>query len=216
VETEGTPSASGIVYLFGDRFVGKARVGAEKLLYTDVKVRLSDLANQLLVAAFAGLASAGYLRMERFEKKRLGIFAERDVELMRSGEPKEPLYGLEAEVWEKLSGDPKRDRVRNIIRMIIRSTCSNPWRVIVDKAKEGLLEQGYLATDKEVRRFAPDKIHWSANAELIAPHEGKVDEVKAMLASLETVDPALYKQLVDSVKGGTKAMEETPDYGDFD
>lgn len=216
METEGTPLASGIVYLFGDRFVGKARVGAEKLLYTDVKVSLSDLANQLLVAAFAGLASVGYLQMERFEKKRLGIFTERDVEVTRSGEPGEPLYGLEAAVWENITDKRDQNRARQIVGRIIGSMCGNPWGVVVQRAKEGLLEQAFLATDKEVRRFAPDKIHWSANDGLIAPHEGKVDEVKAMISSFEAADPDLYKQLVDSVKGGIKDMLETADYDDFD
>ena len=214
--TEGMPSASGIVYLFGDRFVNRARLGGETLVYGGAKVKQNDLANQLLLAALVDLVRAGHLHMERFEKKRLGIFTERDVEVMRSGEPGEPLYGLEAAVWENISEKRDQDRVRQIVGRIIGSMCGNPWGVVVQRAKEGLLEQAFLATDKEVRRFAPDKIHWSANEELIAPHEGKVDEVKAMISSFEAADPDLYKQLVDSVKGGIKDMLETADYDDFD
>jgi hypothetical protein len=212
VDTQQAPSASGIVYLFGDHFVDKARLGGESLLYGGAKVKQNDLANQLLVAAFVGLAKAGCLQMERFEKKRLGVFTERDVETTRSGEPKEPLYGLEAAIWGSITGKRDQDRVKRIVGSIIGSMCANPWGVVVARAKDGLLEQAYLATDKEVRRFAPDKIHWSANDELIAPHQGKVEEVKAMLSSFEAADPDLYKQLVDSVKGGIKAMHETPDY----
>ncbi len=116
---------------------------------------------------------------------------------------------------ENIGDDPDLDRVTDIIRRIIQTTSSRPWHVIVEKAKEGLLEQGYLVTEKEVRRFRPDKVHWSAEAALIAPHEGKVDEVKSMIGSFEGRDPTLYKALVDAVKGGIRSMYESPDY-DFD
>jgi len=215
-ETNDAPSASGTVYLFGDRFAGKARLGAETLVYGGTKVNRKDLANQLLLSALVQLASEGYLQMERVERKKMGILTERDVQVTRSGEPKKPLHGLEAAIWENVSDDPKEDAVTKIVSRTIYTTSANPWGIIVDKAKEGLLEQDYLATEKEARRFRPDKVHWSANDELIAPHEGKVDEVKAMLASFGASDPALYKQLVDSVKKGIQSMYESPDDSDFD
>ena len=88
-------------------------------------------------------------------------------------------------------------------------------RASVLLAKNGLAEQGFLLTEKEVRRLRPDKIHWSPNEESILPHQGKVGEVKALLSSLETRDPALHKQLVESVKKGLQAMVEQQDF-DFD
>jgi hypothetical protein len=36
--------------------------------------------------------------------------------------------------------------------------------------------------------------------------------VKVMLSSLETRDPALYKQLLESVKKGIQAMLQQPDF----
>lgn len=216
MSTEGGPSASGIVYLFGDRFAKKARVGGAKLVYGGGKVKLSDLGDKLVLSAFVGLATEGCLEMERVEDKKLGILTTRDIRVTRSGEPRRPLHGLEAAIWEKIRDDPKEDRVREIIRRIIGSEGPNPWRDIVEKAKNGLLEQDYLVTEKETLRLRPDKIHWSAKEELILPHEGRVEEVKAMLSSLETRDPALYKQLADSVKKGIKAMVESPDYDSFD
>lgn len=215
METQRAPSASGIVYLFGDRFAKKARLGGEQLVHGGAKVSPEGLANQLLLFAFARFASDGYLQMEQLEQKRMKIFVDRDVRLTRTGEPSPPLYGLEVAIWENIRDDPDLDRVTNIIRRIIQTTSSRPWDVIVDKAKEGLLEQGYLATEKEVRRFRPDKVHWSAEEAQIAPHEGKVDEVKSMLDSFEARDPTLYKELVGAVKRGIRSMYESPDY-DFD
>ena len=213
--TEGTPSASDIVYLFGDRFAKKARMGGAQLIYGGNKVNLSDLGDKLLLAAFAGLASKGYLALETVQEKILGLRTIRDLLVTRVKSPAEPLYGLEAAIWDNITGDPKKDRVRPIISRITGGTCPNPWNDLVGLAKNGLVEQGYLNVDKEELRFRPDKVHWSANEGLIRPLEGRVDEVKALLSSLETRDRAMYKQLVESVQKGIKAMVESPD-SDFD
>ena len=213
--TEGIPSASDIVYLFGDRFAKKARMGGAQLIYGGNKVNLSDLGDKLLLAAFAGLASKGYLGLETVQEKILGLRTIRDLLVTRVKSPAEPLYGLEAAIWDNITGDPKKDRVRPIISRITGGTCPNPWNDLVGLAKNGLVEQGYLNVDKEELRFRPDKVHWSPNEGLIRPLEGRVDEVKAMLSSLENRDRALYKQLEDSVHKGIKAMVESSD-SDFD
>jgi hypothetical protein len=212
---ERQPSASDIVYLFGDRFAKKARMGGAQLVYGGNKVKHDDLGDKLLLAAFAGLDSKGYLGLEMVQEKVLGIRTIRDVLVTRLSSPAEPLHGLEAAIWDSISGDPKKDRVRPIISRITGGTCTNPWNDLVGVAKNGLAEQGYLNTDKEELRFRPDKVHWSANEGLILPLEGRVEEVKAMLSSLESRDRGLYKQLVESVQKGIKAMVESSD-SDFD
>jgi hypothetical protein len=212
--TEGGPSASDVVYLFGDRFARKARLGAEQLVYGGAKVKLSELVDKMMVAAFADLASKGYVGLEKVEQKKLAVFTWRDVEVTRLSTPAETLFGLDAAIWEKLTGDPRQDRVREIIRRITGGTRLNPWRDLVALTKEGLAEQGFLVVEKEERRLRPDKVTWSANEEAILAHEGRADEVKALLASLETRDPELYKQLEESVKRGIEAMKQQ-DY-DFD
>jgi len=211
--TEGKTSASDIVYLFGDRFAKKARVGGTQLIYGGNKINLRDLVERLLLAAFADLASRGYLGLEAVEEKKLGLITSRDVLVTRLGAPREPLYGLETAIWDSISGDPKKDGVRPIISRITGGRRPNPWSDLVDLAKNGLAEQGYLNVDKEELRSRPDKVHWSANEGLILPLEGMVDEVKAMLSSLETRDRAMYKQLVESVQKGIQDMVESQDYG---
>lgn len=213
--TERGPSASDIVYLFGDRFAKTARAGGAKLVHGGSKVKASDLAEQLLIAAFAGLASRGYLGLEVVEQKKLGLFTSRDVLVTRLQSPQESLYGMEAAVWDSLTGDLQQDKVRDIISRITGGPRPNPWIDLVQITKKGLAEQGYLNADKEELRFRPDKVHWAANEELISPHEGQVDQVKAQLSSLESCDRALYKQLLESVKKGIQAMVESPDV-DFD
>jgi hypothetical protein len=209
------PSASDIVYLFGDRFAKKARLGGHQLVYGGSKVKANDLAEQLLVAALAGLASDGYIGLETVEEKKLGLFTSRDVQVTRLQSPQEMLSGMEAAVWDNLTGNPEGDGVKDVIRRIIGGTCINPWANLLEIAKRGLAEQGYLNADKEELRFRPDKVHWSANEELISQLEGRVEHVKVQLSSLESSEPVLYKQLVDSVKKGIKDMEERSD-SDFD
>lgn len=215
--SEGGPSAADIVYLFGDRFVKKARMGGEKLVYGEAKVKLSDLVDKMVLAAFAGLASQGYLGLELVEQKKLGMFTSRDIGVTRSSVPPQPLYGVERAIWDNITDDPKEDGVREIISRVTGGKCPNPRGDILEVAMDGLAEQGYLTAEKEARRLRPDKVHWSAKEELIRTHEGRVDEVKAMLSSLEARDPALYKQLAESVKKGIAAMVESADFdSDFD
>lgn len=213
--TEEGPLASDIVYLFGDRFAKKPRLGGHQLVYGGSKVKASELAEQLVIAALAGLASKGYLGLEAVEEKKLGLFTSRDVLVHRLQSPRETLYGMEAAVRDNLTDDPKQDRVKDLISRITGGERINPWTYLIDITREGLAEQGYLNADKEELRFRPDKVHWSANEELISPLQGRVDEVKAELSSLESRDRALYKQLLDSVKKGIKDMVESSD-ADFD
>ncbi|HEM61395.1 MAG TPA: hypothetical protein ENO24_03805 [Chloroflexi bacterium] len=213
--TEESPSASDLVYLFGDRFAKKARLGGHQLVYGGGKVKANELAEQLLIAALAGLASKGYLELEAAEEKKLGLFTSRDILVRRLQPPHETLCGMEAAVWDNLTGDPKRDRVKDLISRITGGERPNPWAYLIDITKQGLGDQGYLNADKEELRFRPDKVHWSANEDLISPLQGRVDEVKAELSSLESRDRALYKQLLDSVKRGIKDMVESSD-DDFD
>jgi len=208
--TEGGPSASDVVYLFGDRFVGEPSLGGEQLVYGGNKVDFGELGKLLLLVAFADLAGRGYLGLEVVEQKKLGLFTSKDVLVTRLSSPEETLYGLEAAVWDNLREDPKKDGVRPIIARIIGRKSYNPWSDVVDLAKSGLAQQGYLNVDKEELRFRPDKLHWSANEGLISPHQGRVDQVKAQLSSMESRDPALYEQLVESVREGIRAMREKP------
>lgn len=208
--TEREPSASDVVYLFGDRFVGEPGLGGEQLVYGGNKVDFGELGKLLLLVAFADLAGRGYLGLEVVEQKKLGLFTSKDVLVTRLSSPEETLYGLEAAVWDNLREDPKKDGVRPIIARIIGRKSYNPWSDVVDLAKSGLAQQGYLNVDKEELRFRPDKVHWSANEGLISPHQGRVDQVKAQLSSMESRDPALYEQLVESVREGIRAMREKP------
>ena len=208
--TEREPSASDVVYLFGDRFLGEAGLGGEQLVYGGNKVDFGELGKLLLLVAFADLASKGYLGLDVVEQKKLGLFTSKDVLVTRLSSPEETLYGLEAAVWDNLREDPKKDGVRPIIARIIGRKSYNPWSDVVDLAKSGLAQQGYLNVDKEELRFRPDKLHWSANEGLISPHQGRVDQVKAQLSSMESRDPALYEQLVESVREGIRAMREKP------
>jgi hypothetical protein len=209
METEAAPSASDVVYLFGDRFVKKGRLGGEKLVYGGVRVKLSDLATKLVVAAFADLAGRGHLALEVIQEKRLGLFTRRDVQVTRVSEPGAALYGVDQAIWDNLSGDPRKDRVRGIIKRILGRRRTSPWRYVVELAKKGLAEQGYLLVEKAEQRLRLGMFHWSADEGRILAQEGRVDQVKATLSSLEGRDPVLYKQLVDSVNKGIRAMEES-------
>ena len=114
--TEGTPSASDIVYLFGDRFAKKARMGGAQLIYGGNKVNLSDLGDKLLLAAFAGLASKGYLALETVQEKILGLRTIRDLLVTRVKSPAEPLYGLEAAIWDSIRRNPSFEKGTRVLR----------------------------------------------------------------------------------------------------
>lgn len=214
-------TASGLVYLFGEEFVKPAGrfIGGETLLYSGQKVDRKDLANRLFEAAFVSLAGEGYISFGTEERKKLLLLTTEVVTITqeKGGEDLSP--SLERAVMEALKGDPKRDWVQAVVERVIGGERIDPWKWVVDHVMERLVEEGFLGKEVERRRFRPDKVHWSAHEEAIAPLAGEVEPLKASLESFASLNPDLHKRLIGEVSAGIRAQQKEVDVDvgmDFD
>jgi len=211
-------TASGLVYLFGEEFAKPAgRFGGETLVYSGQKVNRGDLANRLFEAAFTSLVGAGYLSLGTEERKKLLLLTTEVVTIAqeKGGEDLPP--SLERAIVDALCGDPEEDWVQAVVERVIGGERADPWKWVVDQVRERLVEAGYLGREVEKRRFRPDKVHWSAHEEAIAPLAGEVESLKASLEAFASQNPDLHKKLVGEVGAGIRAQQKEVDTGmDFD
>ncbi len=212
----GRVTASGLVYLFGEEFAKPAgRFGGETLVYSGQKVNRGDLANRLFEAAFISLVGAGYLSLGREERKKLLLLTTEVVTIAQEKGGDDLPPSLEKAIMDALSGDPKEDRVQAVAERVIGGERADPWKRVVGYVMEQLVEAGCLGREVEKRRFRPDKVHWSAYEEAIAPLAGEVETLKASLEAFAGVNPDLHKRLVGEVRAGIRAQQMEVDV-DFD
>ena len=207
---------SALAYLFGDLledvFAGRASrfTPNEKLPCREVKVKIKDLANVMLVAAFVHLAEEGYLKLTLGTKGRIlkskAVFAALSPE-----RPSQGLHGLEAQIANSVTGKQKKDDVGSIVRRLWDADSSDPWRDIIGRAQRYLLSQGYFAEEKRrgVARLLGKKL--VPQCERIVPLEGEARQLREMMAAFQAAQPELYKRLWKGVADGIRSRQERPD-----
>lgn len=209
-------TASGLVYLFGEGFAKPAgRLGGETLVYSGQKVNRTDLAHRLFEAAFVSLAEEGYTSLGTEERKKLLVLTREVVTIAQEKGGDDLPPSLERAVMDALKGDPKEDWVQVVVERVIGGERMDPWKWVVDYVMERLAETGFLGKGVEKRRFRPDKVHWSAPEEAIAPLAGEVETLKSRLESFAGLKPDLHKRLVGEVNAGIRARQKEVDV-DFD
>lgn len=212
-------TASGLVYLFGEGFAKPAGrfIGGETLLYSGQKVDRKDLANRLFEAAFVSLAEEGYISLGTEERKKLLLLTAEVVTISEEKGGDDLAPSLEGAIMDALEGDPKEDWVQVVVERVIGGERGDPWKWVVGYVMERLVETGHLGREVERRRFRPDKVHWSAHEEAIAPLRGEAETLKASLETFASLNPDLHKRLVGEVGAGISAQEMEVDTDiDFD
>ncbi len=207
-------TASGLVYLFGEEFIKPAGrfVGGETLLYSGQKVDRKDLANRLCEAAFVSLAQEGYVSLGTERRKSLLVLTREVVTIAQEKGGDDLPPSLERAIMGALSGDPKEDWVQVVVERVIGGERADPWKWVVGYVMERLVEAGCLGREVERRRFRPDKVHWSAHEEAIAPLAGEVETLKASLEAFASLNSDLHKRLVGEVRAGISAQQMEVDY----
>ncbi len=202
-------TASGLVYVFGEEFAKPAGrfFGGETLLYSGQKVDRKDLANRLFEGGFVSLAGEGYVSLGTEKRKKLLLLTAEVVTITREKGGDDLPPSLERAIIDALSGDPKQDWVQAVVERVIGGERADPWKWVVGYVMERLVEAGCLGREEERRRFRPDKVHWSAHEEAIAPLAGEVETLKASLETFASLDSDLHKRLAGEVRAGIKAQE---------
>lgn len=226
--------ASGIVYLFADRFVDETRFG-EKVPCKDKRVLYEELADILMVASFMWLEEKGLVTMEmrriREEYRPFGILGKRsklvDRPFIKKEMPSrtnpEVAYAIsyrgrrgssiEAHIWNQMSRGASFPY--NVTYKVIGGDFSKPEGQIIGIAKDYLLDEGYFLRKKKwmvLRERVPD-------CTKISELEKHADKTMSMISRFKEKKPRVYKHLLDEVgKAYRNRVKKIADYdaGRFD
>jgi ribosomal protein L40E len=220
-QPEEPPTASGIVYLFGEEFAKPWRWTARawlrflfgsslsvleeresvRLAYSGREVRRRNLATRLFEVAFVSLAQEGYISL-RVEQRNSLLRTTEAVTITEEKKGEDLPPSLERAIMDALRGEAKQDRVEAAVGRVIGATSSDPFQWVVRYVMDRLAETGYLGREVERRRLLPEKVHWSADEEAIRPLAGEVETLKARVETFATVLPHLDKRLTEEVRAG--------------
>ena len=213
---------SALAYLFGDVlenvFARRASrlTRSETLPCREVKVKRRDLASVMLAAALVHLAEEGHLKLTLDRKGR--IFKSKAVFATLS--PQRPDQGagsLEEQIVNNITGKEKKDDVSSIVWRLLGTDWSNPWGHIIEEARGYLLGVGYFAEEKRrgIARLRGKKL--IPQCERITALEREARQFGEMMATFQTRQSELYKQLWKGVTTGIASRQKSKDLdaGDF-
>ena len=202
-------TASGLVYLFGERFAKPVSRKGETLLYGGQTVDRKQLANKLFEAAFISLAEAGYISLA-VEKRKWLFFTWKVVAVTRERDGDDLPGSLERAIMDKVSSSDEDLRVRAVVGWIIREISEDPWKWVIDFVMERLAESGVLerqVDEKKLWFLDWEKIHWSPNEEAIAPLAGEMETFKESRSTFVYTNRRLHQRLVKEVAAGIRGQE---------
>ncbi len=188
------PSASAMVYLFGDLFAeqdGLSGSEQERKFHT----KEEGLAAAMFVVEFVTLMELHHIRLQSARTKRMGWLVTDRVHATLLQAPPHAA-GLEQRILVYLGNGYDRD-IKEIVWRVLEHDSPNPWsatRVIVEQE---LVEAGYLSSETRVDR--------------VALLEREAKELKARLAAVQQRGPELYSILWKHVEEGLRSRKESAD-----
>jgi len=206
---------SGLVYLFGERFVEPARMMGETLLVSGVKVKQRELAQSCYLAAFLALEREGAIQLRMGKRKRgLGLFKANTVEASALRD-QTAFPALEAELLRVTVEAGRETDVGHLIWQQLRSDTPSPWQMAIAGVKEELVDVGCIEAQRDTRgglgRMLGDKVSMIPVREKIESLTGEAREVEAMIAACRTGRPDLYSQLQKDIARGIASRTEAED-----
>jgi len=214
---------SALAYLFGDVLENVFARRASRLTRSEtlpcraVKVKRRDLASVMLAAALVHLAEDGHIKLTMDRKghifKSKAVFA--TLLLKRPGQG---TGSMEEQIVNNITGKKKKDDISSIVWRLLGTDWSNPWGHIIEEARGYLLAVGYFAEEKQhgIARLRGKKL--VPQCERIAALEGEARQFGKMMATFQTRQSELYKQLWKDVTSGIASRQERKDLnaGGFD
>lgn len=216
--SEFTIAPSALAYLFGDTledlFAGRSRLPlSEAIPCREAKVKLRDLANVVLVAAFVQLASDGALGLALSTKGM--VIKSKFVLATRGSGQASRSDGLEGRILANVTGIARNDDVSSVVARVQGRKSADPWKEVIGTVQRYLVGLGYFV---EVERRGIGKLlgkELVPQCEKIAALRGEADRLKAALSAFRASQPAIYEQLWQDVARGIASCQEKPDT-DFD
>ncbi|MBI2845522.1 MAG: hypothetical protein HYX86_03140 [Chloroflexi bacterium] len=196
-------TASGLVYLFGEKFVpAGGLLDKATLVHNNQTVSKKNLGLRLFEAAFVSLAEEGYISLAVEKGKALGIFTNEYVVVTKQKDAAGLTPSLERDIMEMTVGDPKDFHVQNIIYSWYGRDVPDPNVWLINSVIEYLGQSGYFEKEIEKLRLRPDKVHWHPKQDMIAPLAGEAEALRNRLESFKAADAALHKVMLKQIGDG--------------
>jgi hypothetical protein len=211
-----TPSE--MVFLNGELFASKVKLGNVDLLHTPEKVSLAQLGRAILAVAILACEQAGAFRLEVRERKAmLGLRKVQDLFAVPAS-PREnlPAPSLEAAFFDlatRLAPQDKND-IYTMLYTWLRKDVTSPWNTVLEMLKAGMASRGMLDATEEkklkvfiVTRYTlPERTVRLAKGQSIGP-------VKALLESCQRTRPQVWEKLESAINKAISARTESVDTG---
>ncbi len=125
-------SPGGVVYLYGDHFVGGGFLGGRiELPCRGVKVKKDELAAVAAATAFIGLAQEGYARLYIHQRRgKLGLRKHKAVFLQPLGRGGIPPSGFEGRILGLLSDRQGVNNAVDILKRLVPES-EDPWAEVI-------------------------------------------------------------------------------------
>jgi|GEM_PF-1649791 len=202
-------SPSGVVYLYGDHFVGGGFLkGRIELPCRGVKVKKDELAEMAAATAFIGLAQGGYARLYIDQRRgTLGLRKHKAVFLQPLGRGATLPHGFEGRILGLLSDRQGLNNAVDILKGLVPES-EDPWAEVIWRVREGLLEQGYFveAGRGRVAKFVLGR-KLQPDCQRIAALQGQVEPVRNMIESFRIANQGIYAQLMKDVRAAIQARK---------
>lgn len=221
---EGVVAAdSALIYCFADRFFAPAgRLERDQPTPLGGKrVKRTELAETLFLAAFAGLVRRGKLTITEVERKVLFVKTKRVVVAALAATESEPLSTLEYDVL-KAAHAIKDPTVSGVVTAIFTKDVDDPWDEVLLFAKAGMLHSGlaHMGVEKRdgiVGKVAGDRQTFVWSADAIAPLVDQATAAWAAFDAWRSSEPLAAKMRSDiaSAIRSRRKREERDDDGDI-
>lgn len=214
-------SPSELVFLNGDLFAQKARLGNTQLLHMDKSVSTSQFGLAVLTAAILANEKLGALSLKTYQKKALlGLRKVTSLSVRPGSTPVEwPEGSLESELLSQVQRRRASDEameVTDLIYVWLRQDTSDPWKSVLEFVQSAMADRNLLKRheEKKLKVFTvthytlPDSTASLAGKETVAP-------VKQILSACERERPEIWDLLTKQIKKAISARTEQDDT-DFD
>jgi hypothetical protein len=207
-----TPSE--VVFLNGEQFAEKVKLGNIDLLHSDEKVSISQLGTTILATAILACERAGAFRMEVRERKAtLGLRKVRELfAVPAQPEQNLPEGSLEADFADLANylAQKNKNDIYTLLYTWLQKDALSPWNTVLELLQAGMARRGLLEATEEkkfklfkVTRYSlPERTAWLVKGQSVGP-------VKALLETCQRTRPEVWKELESGIKKAIAARTET-------
>lgn len=214
-------SPSELVFLNGEAFAGKARLGNMQLLNIDASVSISQLGQSILSAAFLANEITGAFNLETYQKKALfGLRRVTGLSVKPGKSPADwPPGSIEAELsslvlHHHMSG--ASTDITDLIYTWLRQDSGDPWKTVLEMLQSIMADRGLLNRHQEKKLKIFTITHYSLPAETASlANKAMIRPIQQAFSTCERERPEIWNLLTKQIKKAISARTEQNDT-DFD